>query len=376
MPQSLRKRLYRIVVFLIGGLLALVSIADIPWGNLLDADNDPSPSPLFDLFERVLAENSERPLVSNPIVVSIDGCSRSRIGTLLSKLADYETACIALDVIFAEINESDSILIEGLTNASPFLLWPYADSDIPSNEFYFSELMEFATPVDIRLNSFSTLSKVRYLAYPDSNLNFRPMALEAAHRVNPEIADSCERVMLSDKELPILYSIGDIEVYSASEVLDGPAGPSEFQGRAIILGTTAGFDDVHPTATGIPLPGVMIHALSAASILSGKFPKKMSPATAWIIAAAIAWMFLWVAIRCHDKDYGNLVSRILPIALLVSFAYFGFLIYRNFNYIVDISPIILWPAAVLLADDVITGVIAIWRLFKPKFNSLLKKFTL
>lgn len=349
-----RKYLLRIIILIISGLLTSMAIAGID-GGILSESNGDGVATIHELYQKMSWRNSEHALLENPIVISVDRCSRSQVGELLEILSESDAACIALDVVYSEINLSDSVLLDGLMAVSPRLIWAYVNEDIPSNSFFENELMDLSEPGDVSLNVESFSTPVEYIPIYDE-MSVTPIDAVIARRIAPDAYDIWEQRSKAGQKSPIMFSLGEVEILSADDIFTNPSILNELDGRAVIIGMTESVDDFHPTIVNHNMPGVLIHAFSVATILSCTYPEDMPLWISWTIGGLFAILTLWVIGKIDGQPYSNLVGRILPIAILILMTYIAYQIFVKFNYLIDMSPILLFPTAVMLVYDIMFGI--------------------
>lgn len=349
-----RKYLVRIIILIISGLLTSMAIAGID-GGILSESNGDGVATIHELYQKMSWRNSERALLENPIVISVDRCSRSQVGELLEILSESDAACIALDVVYSEINLSDSVLLDGLMAVSPRLIWAYVSEEVPSNFFFESEPMDLSEPGDVSLNVESFSTPVEYIPMYDEQ-SVTPIDAVIARRIAPDAYDIWEQRSKAGQKSPIMFSLGEVEIFSAHDIFTNPSILHELDGRAVIIGMTESVDDFHPTIVSHNMPGVLIHALSVATILSCNYPEDMPLWIAWTIGGLFATLTLWIIEKIDGQPYSNLVGRILPIAILILMTYIAYQIFVKFNYLIDMSPILLFPTAVMLVYDIMFGI--------------------
>ena len=342
------------LLLVVSGLVASLAIDDIPWSSLSYFDDDNDDNQLFNLYERALSRNAVHPVIERIAVVAVDDCSRKETGLLLELLAEANPACIGLDIVYAELSESDSVLVDGLCSVAPILLWPYVDANVPSNDFYLSEFMGGAEPVDVMLNV-AGRNMVCNIPLQGDSLGIQPMAIVMAKRIAPSSYRNFVEKAATVENLPIVFSLGEIEVFEAREILESPSLAEQLNNRAVFVGIVHSVDDTHPTLLDYSTPGVIIQAMSLATIISESYPKHMAAWLAWLIGGIFASLTLWVSVVCDGKDFSNLISRIIPCVILVFLVISGYKIYVSCGYIIDIGPIMLWPGAAMLVFDVVNG---------------------
>ena len=358
----IREAFRNFLLLAISGVMALFAIDNIPWSSLSYFEEEDD-NHLLNLYQNVLCNQPVRPLIDDVAIIAIDDCTREETGQLLKILGNSAPACIGLDIVYFELSDADTILKEGLHSVKQKLFWTYIDENVPSNEFYLSEYMQDAEPVDVRLNV-SGSNRVSDIPRWDTESGIPPMGLAMARRMSSSSYARYEEMIRENRQTPIMFSLGDVEIIEAQEILDYPAMIENFNNRALLLGIAHSADDTHNTLLGNSTPGVLIQAMTAATILYQSYPRSMPKWLAWLIGGLFAILTLWVTIICDGKDYSNLIGRILPCLVLVLTVIIGYKIFSKLDYVIDIEPIILWPGALMLVFDTYKGLWGIGAITK------------
>ncbi len=155
----------------------------------------------------------------------------------------------------------DQLLLEGLMEAAATLsiVQGVSGATVP---FYYDLLafMEHASPASLRLQpDHDTIIRSQPRQFDKDMLSFTAELI----RVSGHQGSFPENVPINYRLLP------GIPVIDFEQVLSGSADSALFKNKIVILGVLSPFDDVHETAVG-PHPGMLIHATTLETLLTGK----------------------------------------------------------------------------------------------------------
>ncbi len=135
-------------------------------------------------------------------------------------------------------------------------------------------------------------------------------------RVDGEVsAGGVERFRLGDRIVPTDHqgslllpfdrrTTGRFDAFSAVDVIEGRASLEALQGRIVFVGSSAaGLRDIHSTPFDRVLPGVLVHAVVAETLLEGKYLRKPT----WSLGFQVLGLFLAgvlvAALICNFRVY-------------------------------------------------------------------------
>ena len=141
----------------------------------------------------------------------------------------------------------------------------------------------------------------------------------------------------------------------------------EINDKIVLIGTVNDNNDMHYTPIDNDMPGIMIHAYSLSTLISGKPVKSLPPYVIYSIALLSTFATIWLCMRVDNHPYSNLVSRIIPIGIIVIFIYICYHCYNTYNLYIDFTIVLAMTASGMLCYDIYTGVPslikALWRRF-------------
>jgi signal transduction histidine kinase len=119
---------------------------------------------------------------------------------------------------------------------------------------------------------------------------------------------------------------GDIPLISLRDVLDGKTNPSDFAGKAVLVGVTTSDDTdrkMTPVSFGVSMPGVEIHAHLLNTLLSRQFLVPWRDSTTLFVQLLIVAFVGAALFRLHGPGLASMaavlaiVVHVLPYALLL-----------------------------------------------------------
>ncbi len=326
-----------------------------------------SHSSMTDFYERAEAHSGVALLDTTVTVIAIDDCSHDDIAKALDLVSASKPKSIGLDVIFYSL-DNDSLLRASLKNASSFLTLPInVGEPLPSQSFANNDSLPDArfARVDLAQEHRSVPIRHYYLNVDDNPSFTKQLALTAGYDIHN----------LNETE-SIRYGAREFRVVNAIEMLKEENIPAEeFKDKIVLFGTVNDYNDMHYTPIDEDMPGVMVHAYSLSTLISGDPVKSLPPVVVYAVAllftVATIWLSMWVA----DRPYSNLVSRIIPIGIIIIFIYICYHCYKAYNLYIDFTIVLAMTASGMLCYDIYTGVPSLIKTLCRKLSKNNEKFT-
>lgn len=303
-------------------------------------------------------------------VVAVDDCSRQDVMDVLDIISEYQPSVIGLDIFF-RVPNNDSAQIINLFKGTPNLVLPTIlrkqnNGDYERIVYSFVEQSLEANYGYVNLNASSVVDVVRDFTPSQHIVNGDTMwqiSAEMAQIAYPEKFN-----VLQQRNNPteiIQFSSISIPIVSAQEILygDDDAYLTRYlTNRAVLVGDINNINDMYSTPLNELMPGITIHAHTLHTILSESYTSISPTWLNWLIALIICFLFLFINIKVRDKWslVGNMIMRVLQIALMFSLVFIGSYWYSSHLQYIDFSPIILMIGFSSLASDIYDGLYAIY----------------
>lgn len=237
----------------------------------------------------------------------------------------------------------DQLLLTGIMDAAKIshVVQGVSGSTVP---FYYDILafMENVTPASLRLKSDDdSIVRNQPGSYDDEMLSFPAELIKVSGFKGA-----------FPKEMLINFALlPDIPVLSFEDIIAGKTDPALIKNRIVILGLLSPYDDVHETAIGTQ-PGMLIHAATIETLLSGKtivksglgvslllmailsllsFPLSMSrsPIRSFLFLAAFAAVYSLAAFVLFEKGV------VIPLFPNAAIPLVMFCITYTYRYVVE-----------------------------------------
>lgn len=315
----------------------------------------------FSDFYSMVADNRGVAEINDRIaVVPVDGNSRNEIARTLVDIDFCNPAAVGLDIIFSSPRYpgSDSlanalaacrnlvmpIMVQEDGNSIPAPLHAsHYDSFVEPQGGYGSIMIEGKRGERLPVRSFSGST----IAGGDTILGM-PAALA-------KIADpKAFEILLNRKnrEEIIKYASVRFDIVSPEEIL---ANPDKIEGRIVLVGHIHDLSDMHVTPLDNFTPGLLIHAYTAATIVSRNYIRSLAPWESYLFAALIGLAVVWLNLLLSNSPAGQLIVRIVQIALLYAMIVIGTQMYIRFGVDLNFSMAMVTIALGCVACDFFIG---------------------
>lgn len=303
------------------------------------------------------------------VVVDIGDLDRAGIATLLDSLSAMQPKAIALDVFFRfPGQEGDASLTEAVCLTDGMVL--PRDVNRPELVSFFYDEAEEARFGAVNLSAGTARDVIRTYrpVFDTADGPLASIGLVMAAQLQPELASQlCQR---GSAEEFIRYDGVEFPLFEAEEILSADASVAEaIRGKAVFVGDLNDPQDKHLTPADPEMPGLLIHAKIAQTILSGQPIRRVPRWLVVLIASLVCALFIWIYQLIRDHKWGKaaaLLTRGAQFLLMYAFFNIGYRLYVGPGILLDFS----LPMAMLglgaLAYDLIFG-------FYDLFTKVLKK---
>ena len=365
---------HSVAIVLLSFLLSHFIIYDIEHISAFASSNSSGDFEISDIYNAVADRRQVSVASPYVTVVSVDECSRQEVLDVLEMIAEYNPKVIGLDILFSNTVDDEDIVTNTIQSI-PNLVLPCIVSQDDCGEWKrlphsFIDNIADANYAYVNLNALSTQNVVR---------DFTPFRVTSCGDTISHISVEMSKLydvakyntlIRRNNEVEIVkYSSVDIPIISAQEIMQ--SGDSDYLSRyicnrAVFVGDINNLNDKYLTPIDGLMPGVLIHAYSLNTILMDLYTDVSPNWLNWLIAIMVCMLFICsnIIIRNRWNNIGNLVMRILQVALIFGMVLLGTYWYNNHLQYVDFSPIVLMLGFSSLADDIYWGCFAVYLKIK------------
>jgi len=303
---------------------------------------------MSDFFIRTSNKVHPSIVLNQVAIVSVDDLSRLEIAQVVEKVDYCGAKVVALDVFMNWNTDDDNEVVRSLSSCENLILPSSLTDNVLSPVF---QKVNGAVYGYTNLECNWPGAQIRTFSAGDNDM--LSFAAAACDYKNPDLSGI------------IRYDCRDIEIIYPQEVSF-----ETVQGKIVFVGNINDFSDCHPTPVGV-LPGVMIHAYIARTLLENCTPKPLSKP----ICIILSFVLIYLLTLMHsynndiDSDFANFIMRLVQLLVSIALYFVGAILFIRFNCYADISLVLLYIAAMLLVFDVIYGFISIYILIKKKIRN-------
>lgn len=321
---------------------------------------------ITDFYNVVADSRAVSYLDTNIVIVNVDKSDRNDIAEMLEIISLCSPKAIGVDVMFKDPREGDEFLLEALNGCSalvlPVGLRPTNSADSFNVEicsFFYAPDSPDSPKVEPAIYAATSMpskyagSMVREMrpffvvSSGDTILSF-PTAL--ARLADPECYEELRN--RRHKLEPICFHSRRFMVIEPEELMTYA---DSLSGKIVILGALNEIGDLHPTPVNASMPGVLIHAHSAATILDRAYMTTLPKWVNILIGFVICFSIVLAHIKLNSGISG-LVIRLLQVAFLWIVVQLGYWLFITHNILIDFSYALLMLAFGLFACDIWNGV--------------------
>ena len=348
---------------------AISSIPDFnPSGTEYDFD-------ITDIYNSVYRNKVAPRLSQEIVIVSVDDCSRDEIAHVIEIIDTSDVLAIGLDIIFPWENSGDERLINAITS-SPNIVMPCSailnkesmTYDSVSGSYFYSDTLLHRGIVNFEANSLASTIRNFKTSYLINSQDINSFPVEVVKISHPS---KYEQLLHRPRNITPIYFPGvEFDIISAQEIFDDPVSISSYiKGKTIFIGDVHDGHDIHITPIDKAMPGIIVQAHIAQTIIDGIYIKLTSSFINWLIAIIICMMFIAMSFVAKDRlpNAGNIVIRVLQVFSLYIFYLIGCLIFANHAVYVDFMPALSMVALGLFAFDIWGGFVACYKYLASKF---------
>ena len=323
---------------------------------------------ISDIYNSIADYRDTRQASQHVTVIAVDDCSRQEVLDVLELVSEYQPKVIALDVFF-KTPSTDSAQVLNTLSTTPNLVLPriirrQADGQYQYTNFSFVEKYVDTHYGYVNLNASALNDVIRDFTPWQITANGDTLFHIATAMAKIADPDQCNKLQERNKGVEtIKFSSIDIPIIPYEEILYG--NDDEYLSRnltnkAVIIGDTIDLHDMYTTPLKGLVPGVLIHAHSLHTILTASYTDSTPNWLNWLIAIIISILFLFanMAVKEQWSHLGNMVMRLLQVALMFALVFVGAYWYNHHLQYLDFSPVIVMLGFCSLSADIYDGILA------------------
>lgn len=351
-----------ILITLVALLLSRFMLSDLSGISAFSPVEKVADYSMSDMYNAVANRRAVRQLNQDIVIVATDGCSRAEIAQLMTIVDANSPAAVGLDIFFPYQTSDDSLLLHSISSCTNLILpIQIADSTYLSNNYSFFDGAIDAPYGCVNLELADIRSTVRtfrsyYIHNNDSILNFAAALVQQARpkAIKPLLGRS------SETEIIFFPSI-EFETLSGKEILaNGDLILDNLANKIVLLGDMRNMSDSYLTPLDAAVPGVLIHAYTAYTILSDKYISVSADWLNWLIAIFVCLLYTVVNLFAKKSfsNFGNFLMRLLQFFTMYVLFVIGCLEFAYHGSYIDFTPSILMIGLGALAFDLWYGIYA------------------
>lgn len=321
------------VVTLMALLFSHVVIYDLMSVSFFSPMEKTSDFRFSDFYTIVANERAEKELDSDVVLVGVDGCDRREMARVIDDIDYCAPAAVGLDIAFSLPPDSDDDpLAEALAACNNLVMPVMADDEgrIVHVSHYDSIVVPSAGFAAVNIQGTrDALATVReftkgFVADGGETIPALPVALVGL--ANPEAVAALERRKHSVEA--ISYVSREFETLRPDEILDNE---EVIRGRIVLVGKLHDAGDLHVTPTDNFTPGLLIHAYTIATILSGDYTRRLTPYETYLLAGVLTMLLVWLNMWLDRTPLRAIWVRLMQLALLYLMIVMGTIAFIRFN---------------------------------------------
>lgn len=329
---------------------------------------------MSDLYQSVAEGKAVHQLSRDITIVSIDGYSRDSVLETIKNVSEYLPVAIGLDVLFSYPEKDNTYLLRTLQETPNLVCAAKFEKDKHGDTWHHAKQSFYEDSIDViygyaNLNASSQRDVVRtFVPFVLTSNNDTLLSLPAilAKMYNPK---SYNAILTRNNKLEtIAFENIEFPIVSAREVLAYEADESLFYERIILIGDTGDIRDSYLSPLHDPIPGVMLHAYSLQTILSGNYIDTTPAWLNWFIAIVLCVLLTTcnLVAKRYMSNVGNLFMRIAQFVLIYLLIVIGCAYFASHHMYIDFSISILMLGFGLVAFDIWFGCVALYNFIKDK----------
>lgn len=315
-----------------------------------------------DFYTMIANGRPESYLEDGVIIVPVDDCSDAGLAEVIRKVDSIGPAAVGLDICFTGVPcAEDSELAAALSACRNLVMPVYAVKEEGKTKVFHNSYMDTivdpsggfaAVNIQGDPDSHSSTRKfLREIKTENGDIFTLPVALVELAR--PEMLDA----LYDQRDDELLIRYASIEVDSIT-----PAELDEFgdiiADRIVLVGKINDHSDMHVTPLGNHTPGLLIQALTVATILSGDYTWTPNKLEQVILGAVLCYIIVLINLLLGDLTVKPLIIRFIQLLILYLMIVGGTLAFIRYNIDLNFSYPILTVTVGVAACEIYTGIFA------------------
>lgn len=293
------------------------------------------------------------------VIVPLDGYTRKEMAKVIDDIDFCDPAAVGLDIAFAPPSTpDDDPLAESLASCSRLVMPLRISGDSVASHVehlsYYDSLVNpeggFAA-VNIQGDAGKRSTVREFSAFFETEEGEIPsLAASLVAIVKP---DAFQKLKARDgNEESINFASRQFDLVEPEEILENP---ELVKGKIVLLGKMKNAGDLHVTPLDNFTPGLLIHAYTTATILSGDYTRKLTPFESYAIAAIACLIVVLFNMWLIHTPTGPVLVRVVQVAILYLMIVGGTMAYINYNIDLNFSFAIMSTSLGVAAGDVYIG---------------------
>ncbi len=312
-----------------------------------------------DFYTIVADDRAVSVLDEDVVIVPVDGYTRRDMARVIDDIDFCEPAAVGLDIAFAPpSNPEDDPMAKALADCDnlvlPVRVVREADGLHTQHLSYYDDIVKptggfAAVNIQGDAGERTTVREFsRQFKTHEGTVRSLPAALIDLAR--PEAGKKLDERPVHDEY--IKFASRKFDIINPNEILENP---DLIKGKIVMVGKMQNAGDLHVTPLDNFMPGLLIHAHTTATMLSGDFIRELTPFESYSVAALTCFLIVWLNMRLWDSPAGPLVVRVVQIATLYAMIMGGTMAYIHFGIDLNFAFAILATSLGVAACDIYIG---------------------
>ena len=312
-----------------------------------------------DFYTIVADDRAVSTLDENIVIVPVDGYTRREMARVIDDIDFCQPAAVGLDIAFAPPSSpDDDPLAQSLASCANLVMPVRVTSDSAGMHTehisYYDSLIRpdggYAA-VNIQGDKAARSTVRQFAPYFDTSEGKTPSLAAALVAIaRPDAAENIEKN--GNAEQFIRFASQRFDVVKPEEIIDYP---DLIKDKIVLIGKMANAGDLHVTPLDNFTPGLLIHAHTAATIISGKFIRELTPFESYAVAALACFLIVWLNMRLYESPAGPLAVRAVQFAMLYAMIVGGTMAYIHLDIDLNFAFAIMATTLGVAACDVYIG---------------------
>lgn len=312
-----------------------------------------------DFYTIVADDRAVSTLDDDIVIVPVDGLTRRDMARVIDDIDFCEPAAVGLDIAFSPpSNPDDDPLAESLSQCANLVMPIRVSADGDSLQTihlsYYDDIVNpsggfGAVNIQGDAKERSTVREfTRIFNCKDGQVMSLPDALITLGR--PNVAKKLSERPVKDEF--INFASRKFDIIDPQEIIDYP---DLIKGKIVLIGKMQNAGDLHVTPLDNFTPGILIHAYTTATMISGDFIRELTPFESYAVAAIICFLIVWLNMKVWESPAGPLVVRVVQFAMLYAMIMGGTLAYIYYRIDLNFAFAIIATSLGVAACDIYIG---------------------